>query len=137
MHVRIEGTTPRVEQGKELSLLVEEWSSPKSRSLQADADSPRPVTHVFEFIAYLADMSESFDLAIGQKSMYELEVSVDFNNLAFSFLKRSLPVCAVDNFNIRPGKTKDIIMELKDIPFKISGYKDFPETSSNCSQTQI
>ena len=84
--------------------------------------------HVFEFIAYLADMSESFDLVIGQKSMYELEASVDFNNLAFSFLKRSLPVYAVDNFSIRPGKTKDIVMELKDIPYKITGYKDFPET---------
>ena len=82
--------------------------------------------HVFEFIAYLADMSESFDLVTGQKSMYELEASVDFNNLASSFLKRSLPVYAVDN--IRPGKTKDIVMELKDIPFKISGYKDFPES---------
>ena len=43
--------------------------------------------HVFEFIAYLADMSETFDLVIGQKSMYELEASVDFNNLAFSYLK--------------------------------------------------
>ena len=32
--------------------------------------------HVFEFIAYLADMSESFDLVIGQNSMYELEASV-------------------------------------------------------------
>ena len=84
--------------------------------------------HVFEFIAYLANMSESFDLVIGQKSMYELEASVDFNNLTFSFLKRSLPVYAVENFTIRPGKTKDIVMELKDIPFKISGYKDFPET---------
>ena len=83
--------------------------------------------HVFEFIAYLANISESFDLVIGQKSMYELEASVEFNNLAFSFLKRSLPVYAVDNFNIRPGKTKDIVMELKDIPFKISGYKDFSE----------
>ena len=84
--------------------------------------------HVFEFIAYLADMSESFNLVIGQKSMYELEASVDFNNLAFSFLKRSLPVYAVDNFSIRPGKTKDIVMELRDIPYKITGYKDFPET---------
>ena len=60
--------------------------------------------------------------------MYELEASVDFNNLTFSFLKRSLPVYAFDNFNIRSGKTKDIVMELKDISFKISGYKDFPET---------
>ena len=81
--------------------------------------------HVFEFIAYLADISESFDLVIDQKTMYELEASVDFNNLVFSFLKRSLPVYAVDNFNIRPGKTKDIVMELKDIPFKVTGYKDF------------
>ena len=70
-------------------------------------------------------MSESFDLVIGQKSMYELEASVDFNNLAFSFLKRSLPVYAVDNFSIRPGKTKDSVMELKNIPYKITGYKDF------------
>ena len=85
--------------------------------------------HVFEFIAYLVDMSESFDLVIGQKSMYELEASVNFNNLAFSSLKRSLPVYATDNFNIRPDKTKDTVMELKDIPFKISGYKDFPETA--------
>ena len=84
--------------------------------------------HVFEFIAYLANMSESFDLVIHQKSMYELETSVDFNNLAFSVLKRSLPVYAVDNFNIRPCKTKDIVMELKDVPFKVTGYKDFPET---------
>ena len=84
--------------------------------------------HVFEFIAYLANMSESFDLVTGQKSMYELEASVNFNNLAFSFLKRFLPVYAIDNFNIRPGKTKEIVMELKDIPFKITGYKDFPET---------
>ena len=84
--------------------------------------------HVFEFIAYLADMSESFDLVIGQKSMYELEASVDFNNLAFLFLKRSLPVYATDYYNIRPGKTKDILMELKDVPFKVTGYKDFPET---------
>ena len=70
-------------------------------------------------------MSESFDLVIGQKSMYELEASVDFNNLAFSFLKRSLPVYAFDNFNIKPGKTKDIVMELKDIPFKYQGIKIF------------
>ena len=36
---------------------------------------------------------------------------------------------AVDNFNIRPGKTKDIVMELRDVPFKVTGYKDFPETA--------
>ena len=69
--------------------------------------------HVFEFIAYLADMSETFDFVIGQKSMYELEATVDYNNLAFTFLKRSLPVYAVDDFTVKPGKTKDIALELK------------------------
>ena len=60
--------------------------------------------------------------------MYELEATVDYNNLAFSFLKRSLPVYAVDNFIVKPGKTKDIILELKDVPFKVHGHKDLPET---------
>ena len=44
MHVGTEGTAPGVEQGKELSLSVEEWSSPKSHRAQADADGPQPVT---------------------------------------------------------------------------------------------
>ena len=84
--------------------------------------------HFFEFIAYLADMSETFDFVIGQKSMYELEATVDYNNLAFSFLKRSLPVYAVGNFIVKPGKTKDIALESKDMPFKVHGYRDFPKS---------
>ena len=40
MHIGIEGTTPGVERGKELSLLAEERSSPKSHSPWADADGP-------------------------------------------------------------------------------------------------
>ena len=83
--------------------------------------------HVFEFIAYLADMSETFDFVIGQKSMYELEATVDYNNLDFTFLKRSLPVYAVDNFTVKAGKTKDVALELKDVPFKVHGYTDFPK----------
>ena len=47
--------------------------------------------------------------------MFELEATVDYNNLAFSFLKSSLPVYAVNNFTVKPGKTKDIALELKDI----------------------
>ena len=64
-------------------------------------------------------MSETFDFVIGQKSMYELEATVDYNNLAFTFLKRSLPVYIVDNFTLKPGKTKDIALELKEVPFKM------------------
>ena len=77
--------------------------------------------HAFEFIAYLADMSETFDFVIGQKIMYELEATVDYNNLVFTFLKRSLPVYAVDNFTVKPGKTKDVALELKEVPFKVHG----------------
>ena len=83
--------------------------------------------HVFKFIAYLADMSETFDFVIGQKSMYELEETVDYNNLVFTFLKRSLSVYTVDNFTVKPGKTKDIALELKEVPFKVHGYADFPK----------
>ena len=82
---------------------------------------------VFEFIAYLADMSDTFDFVIGQKSMYELEATVEYNNLSFTFLKRSLPMYAVDNFTIKLGKTKDIVLELKEIPFNVHGYKNFPK----------
>ena len=40
MHVGIKGTTTGVEQGKELSLSVEEWSSPISHEAWVDADNP-------------------------------------------------------------------------------------------------
>ena len=85
------------------------------------------IGHVFEFIAYLADMSDIFDFVIGQKSMYELEATVDYNNLAFTFLKRSLAVYAVENSTVKPGKSKDIVLELKDIAFEVHGYKNFPK----------
>ena len=83
--------------------------------------------HVLEFIAYLSDMSETFDFVTGQKSMYELEATVDYNNLAFTFLKKSLDVYAVDNFNVKPGKTKDIALKLKEVQFKVNGYANFPK----------
>ena len=83
--------------------------------------------HVFEFIAYLADMSDTFDFVIGQKSMYELGATVDYNNLAFTFLKRSLPVYAVENFTVKQGKSKDIVLELKEIPFECTWLQRFPK----------
>ena len=33
----------------------------------------------------------------------------------------------MDNFTVKPGKTKDITLELKDMPFKVHGYRDFPK----------
>ena len=56
-------------------------------------------------------MSDTFDFVIGQKSMYELEATVDYNNLAFTFLKRSLPIYAMDDYTIKPGKSKDIFLD--------------------------
>ena len=42
-------------------------------------------------------------------------------------MKRSLLVYAVENYTIKPGKSKDIVLELKEIPFEVHGYKDFPK----------
>ena len=72
-------------------------------------------------------MSDTFDFVIGQKSMYELEATVDYNNLAFTYLKRSLPIYAMEDNTIKPGKSKDIVLELKEIPFEVHGYKEFPK----------
>ena len=44
MRIGIEGTAPGVERGKELSLLVEERSSPESHGAWADTDGLQPVT---------------------------------------------------------------------------------------------
>ena len=78
--------------------------------------------HVFEIIAYLADMSDTFDFVIGQNSIYELEATVDYNNLAFTFLKRSLPIYSMVNYTIKPGKSENIVLELKEIPFEVYCY---------------
>ena len=88
--------------------------------------------YVFEFIAYLANMSDTFDFVIGQMCMYELEATVDYNNLAFTFLKRSLPVYAVDNFTVKPGKSKDIVLELKELSFEVHGLQRFSKGWSSC-----
>ena len=47
MHVGTEGTAPGVEQGKEMSLLVKEQSSPKSHEVWADTDGLQPVTYIY------------------------------------------------------------------------------------------
>ena len=33
----------------------------------------------------------------------------------------------MENYTIKPGKSKDIVLELKEIPFEVHGYKDFPK----------
>ena len=32
-----------------------------------------------------------------------------------------------DNFTVKPGKTKDVALELKDVPLKVHGNTDFPK----------
>ena len=66
-----------------------------------------------------------FDFVIGQNSMYELEATVDCNNLAFTFLKRSLPVYAVENFTVKPGKPKILYLNLKKYHLKYMVTKIF------------
>ena len=72
--------------------------------------------HVFEFIAYLADMSIDFDFVIGQKSMYELEAAASYRNLSFNFLMRSLPLKVGRNLTVHPGKTKDLVLKFDELP---------------------
>ena len=33
----------------------------------------------------------------------------------------------MDNFTVKPGITKDITLELKDMLYKVHGYRDFPK----------
>ena len=53
MCIGIEGTAPGVERGKELSLSVEERSSPESREARADADGPQPVTYTSPVVSFM------------------------------------------------------------------------------------
>ena len=72
--------------------------------------------HVFEMIAYLANMTADYDFLIGQKSMYELEAGANFRNLSFQFIMRLLNLYSGENVNIKPGHTKTYSLELKDLP---------------------
>ena len=71
--------------------------------------------HVFEIIAYLANMTADYDFLIGQKSMYELEAGANFRNLSFQFIMRSLNLYSSENINIKPGQTKTYSLELKEL----------------------
>ena len=72
--------------------------------------------HVFEIIAYLANMTADYNFLIGQKSMYELEAGANFRNLSFPFIMRSLNLYSSENVNIKPGQTKTYSLELKELP---------------------
>ena len=72
--------------------------------------------HVFEIIAYLANMTADYDFLIGQKSMYELEAGENVGNLSFQFIMRSLNLYSSENVNIKPGQTKTYSLELKELP---------------------
>ena len=72
--------------------------------------------HVFEMIAYLANMTADYDFLIGQRSMYELEAGPNFRNLSFHFMMRSLNLYSTENVSIKPNQTKIDSLELKDMP---------------------
>ena len=63
MHVGIEGTAPGVEQGKELSLSVKEWSSSISHKVWVDTDIPHPVT----YIAWIVNLNKILDVLVNIK----------------------------------------------------------------------
>ena len=63
-------------------------------------------SHVFEMIIYWLEMDDNFDFVIGQKAMYELEGGQNFATLTFHFIMRSIPLKAIREVTIDPGKSK-------------------------------
>ena len=59
MCIGIKGTAPGVEQGKELSLSVEERSSPESCEARVDADGPQPVTYIQEITVFWVTITDN------------------------------------------------------------------------------
>ena len=61
--------------------------------------------------------------------MYELEASVDFNKLGFLISQKDLYLSMQLTIFKHKNQVKNqgtLFMELRDIPYKIAGYKDFP-----------
>ena len=65
MCIGIKGTTPGVGWGKELSLSVEEWSSPISHKAWVDADTPHPVTYAVLLHMAAGGVQELWVLVVG------------------------------------------------------------------------
>ena len=85
--------------------------------------------HVFEFIAYLVEITQDFDFIIGQKSMYELEATANFRNLSFNFLMRSLNLYVTEEIDLQPGQSRTYCFRLKDIPPNLPVEKDGTEVA--------
>ena len=71
---------------------------------------------VFEVIAWVMPLDSKLDMIIGQRSMLEVEGSLDLAGCTFSFLNRTTPIIATHNIAVQPHKLANFSFEIQDCP---------------------
>ena len=72
--------------------------------------------HVFEIIAYIADMADDMDLILGSKAFIELEADLEISKQRVTFVKRSLPVYCKRRIQVKPGEQKTMLLHCPNLP---------------------
>ncbi len=72
--------------------------------------------HVFEMVVYLMPIVEQYDFVIGQKTMYELEGGLNFGNLSFHFMMRSIPLLATCDMIVESNQEQKMDLEFAETP---------------------
>ena len=70
--------------------------------------------HRFKIFTLVSKIHDNIDLVMGMKNIFELEGVIDFRDLCFSFLSRSIPFFPVMTVEIAPKSQKMVIV---DAPF--------------------
>ena len=69
--------------------------------------------HVFKIYAYiLPQMDASYDLILGQKTLYKFEGGPNFGTFTFTFMARSLELYNSKEIRISPGKVKRVSLDI-------------------------
>ena len=68
--------------------------------------------HAFEIIAYLLQLSTSFDFIFGLKSMTEIERKSNYSKLVLKSEKRSTDIIPIKNINLPVDKTTSFDSEM-------------------------
>ena len=73
--------------------------------------------HLMEIIAFIIDAgSNSYDVIIGAKGVFELEASIKFTNLRLEFPAKSIALKSRAPVSVLPGETKEITLILEKEP---------------------
>ena len=71
---------------------------------------------VFQVIAWVMPLDSKLDMIIGQRSMLEVEGSLDLAGCTFNFLNRTTPIIATHNVVVQPHKLANFSFEIQDCP---------------------